>query len=105
MKGMECCPIHLDAAKKVMKNVCILSVWSLQEVSFEEYEAQLAAKKAALNKPKAEIKVDLDAFKGMRTYVRAEVVDVVTGVELTTAAKKAAAADEDKAEKARKQVG
>ena len=80
---------------------------SSQEVSFEEYEAQLAAKKAALNKPKTEVKVDLDAFKGMVTYVRADVVNVVTGVELTTAAKKAAdnKVDEDKAEKAKKQVG
>ena len=42
----------------------------------------------------------------MVTYVRKETADVVTGVELTTA-KKAAddKADEDKAEKAKKQVG
>jgi hypothetical protein len=74
-----------------------------QTISFEEYEAALAAKKAALNKPKAEIKVDLDTFKGMVTYVRKDTSEVVTGVELTTG-KKVAETAEDKADKAKKTV-
>jgi hypothetical protein len=43
----------------------------------------------------------------MVTYVRKETADVVTGVELTTAAKKAAddKAADDKADKTKKQVG
>ena len=76
---------------------------SPQEVSYEEYEAALAIKKAALNKPKADIKVDMDAFKGMVTYVRKETADVVTGVELTNG-KKVEEKTEEKADKAKKTV-
>ncbi len=65
-------------------------------MSFEEYEASLAAKKAALNKPKADVKVDMDSFKGMVTYVRKETSDVVTGVELTNKKTAEEAAKEDK---------
>ncbi|GAX84431.1 hypothetical protein CEUSTIGMA_g11851.t1 [Chlamydomonas eustigma] len=78
-----------------------------KEISFEEYEAMMSAKKAALNKPKSEVKVDMDAFKGMKTYVRKETADVVTGVELTNkkvAEEKAAEEKAAEAAKAKKQV-
>lgn len=80
-----------------------MSCTHMQTISFEEYEAALAAKKAALNKPKTEAKVDLDAFKGMVTYVRKDTSEVVTGVELTTG-KKASEATEEKTDKAKKTV-
>lgn len=78
---------------------------SLQTMSLEEYEAQLAAKKAALNKPVTEVKVDMDAFKGMKTYVRKDSSEVVPGVELSRRkADDKASAERAAAEKARKQV-
>lgn len=75
-------------------------------MSLEEYEALLAAKKAALNKPATEVKVDLDAFKGMKTYVRKDAEEEVPGIELSNRkkAEEKAAAEKAAAEKPKKQV-
>lgn len=71
-------------------------------MSLEEYEAQLAEKKAALNKPAEKKAVDMAAFEGLKTYVRVETADQVEGLELTN--KKAMEAAEATKQKARKQV-
>lgn len=43
-------------------------------MTLEEYEAAIAPRRSAvqeaMRKPSAELKVDMDEFKGMRTYVR-----------------------------------
>ena len=70
-----------------------------KQLSYEEYEAALAAKKAALNKKAVETKeIDMAEFKGMQTYVRKATEEKVTGVEISAAKKKAEPAAE-KAEK------
>lgn len=48
-------------------SIPVAAMCLLQTMSLEEYEAQLAAKKAELNKPVTEVKIDLDGFKGMKT--------------------------------------
>ena len=73
----------------------------LQELSLEENEAQLAEKKAALNKKAEEKKVDLGDFKGMSTYVRKTTEEVITGVEIT---KKKEAKEEKAKEEAEKEA-
>eukprot|EP00798_Chlamydomonas_sp_ICE-L_P001899 gene1899-33311_t len=66
-------------------------------MSLDEYEAVLAEKKAALNKKASEQKkVNMDEFKGMKTHVRVETEDEITGIELSAAAKKNAIEKEEK---------
>jgi plasminogen activator inhibitor 1 RNA-binding protein len=51
----------------------------LQELSLEEYEAQLAEKKAALNKARAERKVDASEFEGLKAVVKPEEEELQVG--------------------------
>jgi plasminogen activator inhibitor 1 RNA-binding protein len=50
-----------------------------QEMSLEEYEAVLAEKKAALNKARAERKVDASEFDGLKAVVKPEEEELQVG--------------------------
>lgn len=52
-------------------------------MTLEEYERQLAEKKAALNKQAQVSQVSLDDFKGMKAYERKETEEDVAGLELS----------------------
>eukprot|EP00798_Chlamydomonas_sp_ICE-L_P002459 gene2459-8777_t len=73
-----------------------------KQMSLDEYEAVLAEKKAALNKKAAEKKVNMDEFKGLKTYVRVETSDEITGVELSKHKEAAEKVAEEVAEVAEK---
>jgi tRNA A37 threonylcarbamoyltransferase TsaD len=83
-------------------------------MSLEEYEIQLAEKKAALNKKREVASVDMSEFKGMQTYVLKNVEDEDKTLELKDnkkrdriAALEKAAAEKLAAQKAKevKEVG
>ena len=72
-------------------------------MSLDEYEAILAEKRAAVNKPAAaKVAVDMADFKGMETYVRKATEEEVVGLELT-GKKKESKNDKEKA-KPKKEV-
>lgn len=67
-----------------------------KEMTLDEYEKQLAEKKAELNKVAAEAKqVSMDDFKGMKAHVRKAEEEAVPGLELSKK-KEAKAAKEPK---------
>jgi hypothetical protein len=84
--------------------ICTLFLLRSQEITLEEYERQMAEKKAALNKV-AEVKqVSLDDFKGMKPHARKE-EDEIPGLSLTVSKKKETKPKEETPkEKPKKQV-
>lgn len=75
-----------------------------KELSLEEYEQQLAEKKAALNKTREVAAVDMSAFKGMKTLEKKKEEDDTLGLELSNKKEKAAEKAKPKKESTAKTV-